>query len=262
MPEEKNWKDDLDEDLRDASELQDIKSVGDLGKSYVNMSKAYSSRVESLKGDEDEEKFYEKAGKFLRIPEKAEDYDLDVKENQESLKALGHKYKLHPKQVKGFAEDYLKVLKKNDENTIKEKVKGFDSKNKEFFKDIKDKDTMISKGLNKSGFDVDEFKKEMGHNFSNSKVQRLLYDYGKSLSGGKKTSEDTTPPVTTGEASTSERQTMREKYKFVMGQIHGQNTAFHDENNEKHVETRKKVERYTKELGEWAKKTGEEISFH
>ena len=262
MPDDnKDWKEDLDDDLKSSGELKDLGSVKDLAKSYVMLSKAHSSRVDGISGEEDWDEFANKTGKFFKIPDNKDDYKLgdDVKENNEALKELGYKYKLHPRQVKGISEDYRKVLIKNDENVRKEQKKEFEKSLGEAFKDVKDKDEMISKALNNEGVSLDEFKKGQGHRFYDPKLQKLLYGYGKALKGSNtKTKEGDEPPVTTG-SQKEVRVSMEKKFQWLYDQNNDPKSPLHDRKSPDFDKYNEKFEKWSKEVGEWADKEGIEL---
>ena len=259
------WKADLDEELKNSSELKDIEDVNSLAKSYISMSKAYSSRVDGVTGEEDWDEFATKTGKFLRIPEKKSDYKLDdVKDNVDELVDLGHKYKLHPKQVKHFSEDFLKVLKKNDENLRSEKVKASEKELEDTFKDIKDRDECIGKALNKSGYSLDSMKKSLGDSYLNSKLQKILYDYGKSLSSDSTSKVDKEPPITTGDKDGVEtKKSVTEKFEWLKQQhILGAKSPVVDTSSPKHLEFKKKFNEYRDAVGKYADENELDVSFY
>ena len=257
---EKDWKDDLEDDLKEASELKDIPDVATLAKNYITTNKAYSARVDGIKEDEEWSDFEAKTSKFFKLPESESEYDVDVKENVEDIKKLGFKYKIHPKQVKHFSEDHVKILRQNDENTRKEELKNFEKEIEENFKGVKDKDELPSKGINNSGYKLDELKKELGHHFSNPKVQKMLYDYGKALSSdNKKGEEDKKTPETTGPQTTSKK-TVEEKFEWMKAQGSNPKSPYMDSTHPKHAETVKKFKEFAVVVGKWADENEVELN--
>ena len=263
MAEEKeNFLESLGDDFKDIEELKNFNSVQDLAKSYVSQSKAFSGKLDSVSDDEDWDSFKEKSSKFFKIPEKEEDYKVDVEDNSEDLKKLGFKYKIHPKQVKGFIEDFKEVQSKTAKNLKEDDMKEFEKANEENFKGINNKDEMIAKAINNAGLSLEDFKKELGHLYNSPKVQNLLYKSGKALAGSPSKSESEPADTTSKDGpEIGDDKAMEAKLRMVKDYMNEdpRKGAYYDSSHPKHRQVTNKVDEACKALAAWSEKTGKSI---
>ena len=256
---QEDWREGLEE-YKDDPALRTFKSVKDLAESHISLNKAFSGSIQSVEKDEDLSILTQKASKFFRIPENREDYQLDVKENVDELRTLGHKYKIHPRQLKSFIEDYRKTLEKNEKNLSEAERDKYKRESSEALKDIKNRDELIAKAANKSGYSVDELKQSLGNKYYTKSVQKLLLNLGKHLGGGDER-VDEKPPISSSGSDGDSRSEMQEKLNFVDYHTRNSKSPYYDSKHEKHPEIFRKVEKYSNDLKEYSKKTGEEINF-
>ena len=259
MSEEKSWKDDLPEDVKDSSELSTFKDVAALAKSYVTLSKSFSKNHEAPGKDDNFETFSEKTGKFFGIG-KREEYKTKYEgDNKKEIEDLAHKYRLAPIQIQGFMEDYKKHREEVSKAKIGLRNEKWEKENKENFKEITNKDELLGKALNSLGTDAEKMKATLKDQFENPAIKKLLVNMGKALSEAEKQGKKGEHEPSGG-GGTGDDSTIEEKLQFVRGHFHNKAGAFWDKSKANHVETRMKVNRYVSELSQHQAKTGKKMN--
>lgn len=250
-----DWKDELPEEIKSAGELKDIGSVEKLSESYISLTKAFSSRTDGVKADEDFDISAEKWSKFNSLPKEEKDYKVDVKDNQTLVQRAGFKYKMHPRQAKGFSEEYHKGILEIDKKLSAQERENLKEESNKAFKDIKDRDTLISKAANASGHSVDELKGILGNKFYSPKVQKLLMDYAKHLDApvGEK------PPVSSKPALNEA--SAQEKLNWISETIKNTSSPYYDKTHADHITQRQRMEKYKQDLRKYEQETGEKVQF-
>ena len=256
---EVNFKDSLGDDFKDFSELDSFESAKDLAKSYISLSKVHSSRTDNIKGDEDWEVFQGKLAKFLRLSENVKDYAVDVKKHKGDIQELGFKYKIHPRQMKGFIEDYTKAVEKANKAVEVENLKEYEIRNSENFKGVANRDELIAKGVNHSKLSVEELKKELGQAFHKPIIQNLLYNYGKALTDQD---SDDKGAETTADRAVEDKAGVENMIAFIEDQVNNPNSDFYDDKSPNYAKNRRIVENYSKKLDEYQKKTGQKLDIN
>lgn len=115
--EAKSWKDELPEDLRNDPNLEPIKDIPGLAKSFVNVQKMVGNRIPLPKDEADDEAWSEVFDKLGR-PESPEKYAIEVPEgyptNEEfitSMRKAAHSAGLNQKQLNVLSSAYLEQEK-------------------------------------------------------------------------------------------------------------------------------------------------------
>jgi len=123
-----NWKDALSEDFRNDKNMEHIKSVEDMAKSYINAQKHFGKDKIVVPGEyateEDWNNIYNKLGR----PETADGYEVALSEGSKlsedalgSLKAKAHELGILPSQLKGLVS-FQEEMAISSEKSIMESI--------------------------------------------------------------------------------------------------------------------------------------------
>ena len=150
---------------------------------------------------------------------------------------------MHPTQIEGFLKDYNEAVKASASAKYQVEKDSWDSKNKEVFKDIKNKDELIGKALNKMGETSESFKTHLGKHADNPFVVKTLLSLGQSL---EKTPDGV--PVVSGGVQPPDAVTANEKFNYVKGHMNNPNSSYYNNKAVDHLEVKAKVLKYTQQL--------------
>ena len=252
-----DWKESLSEDVRGASELENIESVEALAKSHIESSKALNSRMSPIKSDMADDKVIESLGKFSGIKDKS-DYSLGDISSKDIVEDLAYSLKIHPKQAVKFYEGLENLWKEKQTAGSKDNKTKWQEESKKSLSEIKNLDVVKAQAASKLGKSLEKLQDDLGSYYYHPVIQKLM-----SIAGADKKTTTSTSPATTapgGGGGNEDRDVAQKKVNYVAEALNASSDhPYKDKSHKEYEKTREKVSKYMKDLKEYQKKTGEQV---
>ena len=244
----------LSGDLKENLVLSKYKTVAELGKAHIELDKAYNARHPGISKDDDWGATHTKIRNFMRMPQDKGDYKTEYKgPDKDFVESVAFKNSIHPKQITNFMNEYGKA-KSNQAKDLKEaQVEEWkEQTGKKVFASIANKDELLGKAVNKLGFNLENFREELGDYSHHPLVNKMLISIAKSrIPEGKMTH--------TEPGKESEPENIQDKIDFLKLTTRDPSGPYLNESHPEHGAYVRKADKYARELEDYRQKTGKHI---